>query len=225
MSATDKSTLGSLNTIVSSIKSIVDNLDMTYVKKSGGAVSGPLSFGHGASIEGSAATNGASVLNLNASQLLQNGDEIATKTYVNGKIPSVPTKVSQLQNDVGFITGEAIPISPHMYTLWTGITSGDISFDGGAQAVDYDFMDIEYTDGSRYMTQRVYAPNGKSVEISRVVSNGSATYIHSSVLTISGNGIKQGNQYQTTLTDSGDTLGISAASPLNVTRVIGWQIW
>ena len=224
MSAADKSTLGSLNTTVSSIKPIVDNLDVTYVKKSGGAVSGPLSFGHGANIEGSAATNGASVLNLNASQLLQNGAELATKTYVNGKIPTVPTKVSQLQNDSGFITGAAIPVTPRMFTLWTGSESGKISLNGGAQAIDYEFMDIEYTDGTRYMTQRVYAPNGKSVEISRIVSNGSATYIHSSVLTISGNGITQGNQYQTTLTDSGDTLGISTTSPLKVTRVVGWQI-
>ena len=226
MSATDKSTLGSINTTVSSMKSTVDNLDVTYVKKSGGAVSGPLAFGHGAEIEGSAATNGASVLNLNASQLLQNGAELATKTYVNGKIPSVPTKVSQLQNDAGYITGASLPTVPHMYTLWSDSSgsSGDISLNGGAQAFDYSFIDIEYTDGTRYMTQRVYEPNGKSVEINRVVSNGSSTYIHSSVLTINGNTIKQGNQYQTTLTDSGDTLGISATSPLKVTRVVGWQI-
>ena len=233
MSASDKSTLGSLNTTVgslnttvSSIKPIVDNLDVTYVKKSGGAVSGPLSFGHGASIEGSAATNGASVLNLNASQLLQNGAELATKTNVNGKIPSVPTKVSQLQNDLGYITGSSLPTVPHMYTLWSDSSgsSSDINLNGGAQAFDYAFMDIEYTDGSRYMTQRVYEPNGKSVELSRVVSNGSSTYIHSSVLTINGSTIKQSNQYQTTLTDSGDTLGISTTSPLKVTMVVGWQI-
>jgi hypothetical protein len=115
-----------------------------------------------------------------------------------------------------------------MHTLWAstdGGTTGPIQLGGGnANAADYNFIDIEYTDGTRYMTQRVYVPNGKSVEISRIVSNGSSTYIHSSVLTISGNGITQSMQYQTTLNDSGDTLGISATSPLKVTRVIGWQI-
>jgi hypothetical protein len=45
------------------------------------------------------------------------------------------------------------------------------------------------------------------------------------VLFIGGNGITQANQYQTTLNDSGDTLGISTTSPLKVTRVVGWQIW
>ena len=112
------------------------------------------------------------------------------------------------------------------YTLYgdNSGNSGTISLSaGGTTASEYSFMDIEYTDGTRYMTQRVYEPNGKNVEISRVVSNGSATYIQSSVLNINGSGISQSNQYQTTLTDSGDTLGISATSPLKITRVYGWK--
>ena len=112
------------------------------------------------------------------------------------------------------------------YTLYgmTGGTSGSFSLSaGGTSAADYAYIDIEYTDGTRYMTQRVYEPNGKSVELSRVVSNGSVTYIHSSVVAFSGSGVSQGNQYQTTLTDSGDTLGISTTSPLKITRVYGWK--
>ena len=115
-----------------------------------------------------------------------------------------------------------------MHTLWAstdGGTSGQVQLGGGgANAADYTFMDIEYTDGTRYMTQRVYYPNNKYVEISRVVSNGSSTYVHSSVVYISGNGITQSNQYQTTFNDSGDTIGISTTSPLKLTRVIGWKL-
>lgn len=112
---------------------------------------------------------------------------------------------------------------PNEETLYsnTSGTTGTITLP--RSAADFAFLEIQYTDGSnRYQTARVYFPNGKSVAIDRTVSNGSATYYCSSVLTINGTSITQGNQYQTVL-NGNDTADINTGSLLKITQVIGWK--
>lgn len=99
-------------------------------------------------------------------------------------------------------------------------TTGDIAL---SQSAGYfKAIDIEYTDGSRHMTRRLYDPNGKSTTIERIVYGGSKMYVHSAILSVSGTSITRSGEGGASIDGSGAS-AYAAAGTLKVTRVVGWR--
>lgn len=93
-----------------------------------------------------------------------------------------------------------------------------------SSAANYNFLEIFYTDGSRTMSQRVYAPNGKTTILERsVFSSTSAFYNGSAIVTINGTSITWSNQGRLVIgTGSAQTVEADT-STLRITYVVGWK--
>ena len=101
-------------------------------------------------------------------------------------------------------------------------TTGTITLSNSA--ANYSFLEIQYTDGSRYMTQRVYSPNGKRTILERSVYGDGFLYENSTVLYINGTSITRdasltGRAY----CQNGGPNNVDTNNSLYVTSVVGWH--
>lgn len=121
----------------------------------------------------------------------------------------------------GTISGDFTVDGLYYPTTLYSNSSGSYSTIGlSDSASNYEWLDIEYTDGSRLLTKRVYDPNGAATALDRTVLNGTEAYMMSSVVTISGSSISWSNQYQIKYVDSAWSIN---AYYVKITKVIGWR--
>lgn len=98
----------------------------------------------------------------------------------------------------------------------SGVNSGTLNLSGNL--ANFNFIDIIFTDGTRYYSSRVYNPSGKTTSIHRVVNNSSTQYLDSTMLTLNTTTITIGNSRQTVITNS---VSSSNTRTLKITEIRG----
>jgi NAD(P)-dependent dehydrogenase (short-subunit alcohol dehydrogenase family) len=101
-------------------------------------------------------------------------------------------------------------------------TTGTVSL--AASAANYSILEIFYTDGTRMMSQRVYAPNGRTTILQRsVFSSTSAFYDGSAIVSISGASITWSNQGRLVIGTGSSQTVEADTSTLKIAYVLGWK--
>ena len=135
------------------------------------------------------------------------------------------TLTPQLLKDSGeaFASSSVVRVKGASILYWNEAgTTGTVTLKHSA--ANFDFLEIAYTDGSRHMTQRVFAPDGKSTVIGRAVWGGTSNnyyYDNSAILSISAKSIAQSNKgrFYTNATKS----YVEENASLKITHVFGWR--
>lgn len=100
------------------------------------------------------------------------------------------------------------------------------SFSLSKPASRYALLEFVYGDGSRYLTGRLYSPDGKTVSLARTVYSSSGGQIHfgANVYSVSGTSVSLLSEYsaQAWVGTGGDCAANPSGNLLRVYQVIGW---
>lgn len=105
-----------------------------------------------------------------------------------------------------------------LYTSNTG-TGANNTFPLSSSAANFDLLDFVFTDGTRYYTERLYAPNGKDFSLSRSVVSGSSIYHNAMMGSVSGTTVTLGAEAQ--IYASGNAASTTSSTSLKVVEVRG----
>lgn len=141
----------------------------------------------------------------------QAGDRVLVLIQANGRCAAVGRVGGERQGEV-----KEDPVE--LFASEEGAT-GIIALSESAEG--FAALDIEYTDGKRSMTRRLYEPDGKATVIDRAVYGGSQLYVHSAILSVSGRSITLSSEGGATTT-AGGASAYDVAGSLKVTRVLGY---
>lgn len=93
-------------------------------------------------------------------------------------------------------------------------------------AADYALLEFVYGDGTRYLTGRLYSPNGKVASLPRTVYSSSGGQLHfgANVYSVSGTSVSLLSEYsaQAWVGTGGDCAANPSGNLLRVYQVIGW---
>lgn len=138
------------------------------------------------------------------------GEGISIK---NGIISAEVTQ-AELDNHIESATPKVL------YSNESG-TTGTVTL--SQSAADFTFLEVQYTDGSRTITRRVYKPNGKTMSLDRSVYGGGTFYTGAMIVAISGTSITRVTANCGIASFTADGLAVSPeAGHLPITTVIGF---
>lgn len=136
---------------------------------------------------------------------------------MNGLRTSV-SNVSIPSRDEGKVLGGTL-----LYSNPSG-TQGSISLSMSAST--FNVLEFVYGDGSRYLTGRLYSPNGKTVSLSRNVYSTETSELHmaTNVYSVSGSSVSLLTSYcsQGSIRANGTCVANQSGVLLRVYQVIGW---
>ena len=137
-------------------------------------------------------------------------------SFLNGGNTTLPT-ASSTRRDTKLLGATVL------YRNESG-TQGSLTL--SRAAADYALLEFVYGDGTRYLTGRLYAPNGKVASLPRTVYSSSGGQLHfgANVYSVSGTSVSLLSEYsaQAWVGTGGDCAANPSGNLLRVYQVIGW---
>lgn len=110
------------------------------------------------------------------------------------------------------------------YTLYENSSGSASNITLLTSASNYDFIDIVYGNSSIYKTQRVYSPNGKSIELGvRAISTTDLT-VRAENDSISGTTITRGNRHKLIIDSTGTISVVVSASIADTDKILIYKV-